>query len=183
MKTAATPTATAARASTGTKRRSPPDGVALPARLLHRVGGVEHHRIAGLGQDRQRPHVVDQRVVAEADAALAQQDVVVAGAGDLRRHVLHVPGRQELALLDVDRAAGRGRGEQQIGLAAEKGGDLQHVDRFGDRARIARPYARRSAPGSHRSRAPRRGSGRLASRPRPRAPSIEVRFALSKEVL
>ena len=28
-------------------------GRALPARLLHRMGGVEHHGIAGLRQDRQ----------------------------------------------------------------------------------------------------------------------------------
>ena len=40
--------------------------VALPARLLHRMGGVEHHRRAEPRHDRQRPHVGDQRVVAEA---------------------------------------------------------------------------------------------------------------------
>ena len=54
-------------------------------------------------------------------------------AGDLRGDVLHVPGRQELALLDVDRAAGLRRGDQQVGLPAQEGRDLQHVDRLGDR--------------------------------------------------
>ena len=44
--------------------------------------------------------------------------------------MLHVPGREKLALLDVDRAPGARRGDQQIGLAAEEGGDLQHVDRL-----------------------------------------------------
>ena len=53
MNTAATPTATAARASTGDELALAAAGAALPARLLHRVGGVEHHRIAGLGQHRQ----------------------------------------------------------------------------------------------------------------------------------
>ncbi len=42
--------------------------------------------------------------------------------------MLHVPGREKLPLLDIDRAAGARRGDEQIGLAAEKGGDLQDVD-------------------------------------------------------
>ena len=80
MNTPATPTATAARASTGTNSRSPPDDGALPARLLHRMGGVEDHRRAGAArQDRQRAHVGDQRVVAERGAALGDQHVGVAG--------------------------------------------------------------------------------------------------------
>jgi hypothetical protein len=46
MNRPAMPTATAARASTGTNSRCPPETRALPARQLHRVGGVEHHRAA-----------------------------------------------------------------------------------------------------------------------------------------
>ena len=42
--------------------------------------------------------------------------------------VLHVPGREELPLLDVDRLAGRGHGADEIGLAAQEGRRLQHVD-------------------------------------------------------
>ena len=56
---------------------------------------------------------------------------VGAEALELGRDLLHVPRRQELALLDVDRAAGLGGGAQQVGLAAEEGGDLQHVDHLG----------------------------------------------------
>src|SRR3546814_8975987 len=41
---------------------------ALPARQLYRVGGVEHHRAAGVAHYRQRAHVADQVVVAEAGA-------------------------------------------------------------------------------------------------------------------
>ena len=40
----------------------------------------------------------------------------------------HIPGRDELALLDVDGAAGFAGGDQQVGLAAEEGGDLQDID-------------------------------------------------------
>ena len=69
----------------------------------------------------------DQRVVAEADAALGHQHIGIAGAGDLGDHILHVLGREELALLHIDHLAGMGGGDQKIGLAAEEGGNLQHV--------------------------------------------------------
>ena len=59
--------------------RNAPVGVQPPARLLHRMRRVEHHRVAGRRHDRQRAHVGDQRVVAEGGAALGQQDLVVAG--------------------------------------------------------------------------------------------------------
>ncbi len=43
----------------------PAGRAALAARLLHRMGRVHHHRVAGLRHLRQRAHVGDQRVVAE----------------------------------------------------------------------------------------------------------------------
>jgi len=39
----------------------------------------------------------------------------------------HVPRGEELAFLDVDRASGSPGGLQKIGLAAEEGGNLEHV--------------------------------------------------------
>jgi hypothetical protein len=39
----------------------------------------------------------------------------------------HIPWRQELPLLDIDRLAGARGGNEKIGLTAEKGGDLQDV--------------------------------------------------------
>ncbi len=95
------------------------------------MGGVEHHGATDLGQDRKRAHVGDQGVVAERDAPLAGHDVGVARLRDLFDHVLHVPGGEELPLLHIDRATGLRRGDQQVGLAAEEGGDLQHVHRLG----------------------------------------------------
>ena len=47
-----------------------------------------------------------------------------------------VPRREELAFLDVHRAAGLGGGFEQVGLAAEKGGDLQQIDVFGGDVRL-----------------------------------------------
>ena len=52
--------------------------------------------------------------------------------------VLHVPRGDELALLDVHRAARRGRGDQQVGLAAEERRDLQHVAHLRHRRRLVR---------------------------------------------
>ena len=49
---------------------------ALPARQLHRMRGIEHHRAAGIAHDHERAHVGDEVVVAEGHAALAHQDVV-----------------------------------------------------------------------------------------------------------
>ena len=136
MKNPATPTAAAARASTGRELALPARGAAQPAGLLHRMGGVENDRKARRRQLRQRAHVGDQRVVAERRAALRQQDLIIAGVGDLRDHVRHVPGREELALLDVDRLAGPGGGHQQVRLAAEEGRDLQHVADLGHRGAL-----------------------------------------------
>jgi methyl-accepting chemotaxis protein len=100
----------------------------LPAGLLHRMGGVEDHRRAHCCHDRQRPHVADQRVVTEGGATFGQQHIGIAALGDLGEHVLHVPRRQKLALLDVDDLAGLCRSHQQIGLPAQKRRDLQDVD-------------------------------------------------------
>src|SRR5262245_33178412 len=115
---------------------------ALPARQLDRMRRVEHDRATGLPHDRQGAHVRDQIVVAERDAALADEDVVrgrrVAGMGGARRFlrllddVLHVAWREELPFLDVNRASSARDGVDEIGLAAEERRRLQHIDRRRD---------------------------------------------------
>src|SRR5712691_3638606 len=77
---------------------------ALAARLLDRVRRVEHHGITGFREDRQRAHVRDQSVVAKAGPPLAQQHALVAAERDLVRNMRHIPGREELAFFDIDRA-------------------------------------------------------------------------------
>src|ERR1700722_18883081 len=42
--------------------------------------------------------------------------------------MVHVPRGDKLALLDIDSAPGFAGGDQQVSLAAEEGGNLQHVD-------------------------------------------------------
>ncbi len=106
-------------------------GRPLPARLLHGMRGVEDHRRAGgAREDRQRAHVGDEGIVTEGRPTLGHQHVGIAGRGNLGDDVRHVPRRQELSLLDVDDASGRGGGEEEIGLPTQKGGNLQHVHDF-----------------------------------------------------
>ena len=68
-------------------------------------------------------------MVAERRAALADHDVVGAARGlGLGDDLLHVLGREELPLLDVDRLAGARDRLDEIGLPAQERRRLQHVD-------------------------------------------------------
>ena len=116
----------------------PAGGGALPARLLHAVGRVEHHRIAGPRHDRQRPKIRHQRVVAEAGAPLCQQNPRVPRPGDLGGDVRHIPRRQKLALLHVHDSPGVAGRHQQIGLPAQERRNLQHIHRLGRRRALCR---------------------------------------------
>ena len=113
----------------------PARGAAEPAGLLHGMGGVKNHRRAGLRQNRQRAHVGHQRIVAERDAALGDEHVARARVGEFRHDILHVPRRKELPLLDIHRPPRSRGGDEEVGLAAKEGRDLQHVDGLrGERA-------------------------------------------------
>ena len=98
------------------------------AGLLHRVGGVENHGATGAAHDRQAAHIGNQRIVTERHTALADHDLLVTHGAGLVDHVLHVPGRQELALFDVDGPALGSDPLNKIGLAAEEGRRLQDVN-------------------------------------------------------
>ena len=58
---------------------------ALPARQLHRVSSIKHHRATGLAHHAQRAHVADQIVVAKAGTALAGGKAVCGQAHFQRR--------------------------------------------------------------------------------------------------
>jgi hypothetical protein len=115
----------------------PARGRPLPARLLHGMGRVEDHRRAGRGHDRQGAHVGDERVVAEGGAALGQHDVGLPAEAILAATFAMSQGARNWPFLTLTTRPFR-RGDEEIGLAAEEGGDLQDVDRLGRPARIAR---------------------------------------------
>jgi hypothetical protein len=98
--------------------------------LLNGVGGVKDDR-GEVAHDGEGAEIDDQGVVAEAGAALGEEDALVAGGTDFFEGIVHVPGGDELAFFDVDGAAGLSRGEEQVGLPAKEGGDLQNVGGLG----------------------------------------------------
>ena len=97
---------------------------ALPARQLHRVGGIEDHRASRLAHDRQTAHVGDQIVIAEGSTPLAHHDAVAVepgvdcGLAGLVGDIFHVVRRQKLPLLDIGRLAAGGHRTNEIGLTA-----------------------------------------------------------------
>ncbi len=61
--------------------------------------------------------------------ALAEEDPLVAGGPALLDDVSHVVGRQELALLDVDRLAGPRRGGDEVGLPRQRNAGICSTSR------------------------------------------------------
>ncbi len=98
------------------------------ARQLHAVRCVKHHRIPETAENRERPHVHDQIVIAERRPALSQHDPPVSALLDLFHRVRHFERRQKLSFLHVHDFACLGGGNQQIRLPAEKRRYLQHID-------------------------------------------------------
>ena len=103
---------------------------AIPALsgLLHRMGGVEDHRsVTGGAESREAAHVHHEVAVAKERAALGHGDFRRSARAHLLDRPTHLFGGHPLALLDVHGAAGPSRGEEQIGLPAQEGGDLQDI--------------------------------------------------------
>ena len=136
-KTASTPAATPARAS-GSMYSARPPVTPSPAPGNCRLCVTSKTTGCPLPHHRQRPHVDDQVVVAEAGAALGEQNAAGLPGLELADHVAHVAGRHELALLDVHWFAGRRGRQQQVRLSAQEGGNLQHVDDGGRRRGLRR---------------------------------------------
>jgi len=98
--------------------------------LLDGMGGVEDDWRKAV-HDSEGAEIDDEIVVAEAGTAFGEEDARIACGADLVDAVAHVPGRDELAFFDVDGAAGAAGGDEEVGLAAEKCGNLENVDGFG----------------------------------------------------
>src|SRR5437764_8772694 len=104
----------------------------LSARQLDRMRGVEYNWTSRSAQDRNRPHVGHQIVIAERSAALANQDTVAtARFARFGYHLHHVVGREELALLDVDGKTGGCDRVDEIRLATQECRRLKDIDNLG----------------------------------------------------
>ncbi|MNL18016.1 hypothetical protein D3C87_1391400 [compost metagenome] len=83
--------------------------------------------------DAKAQHVDHQIVVAEAGAAIAQDQLVVTGLGKLFNNVQHLGRAEELRFLDVDHALGLRQRHHQVSLPGQEGRQLQDVGHFRDR--------------------------------------------------
>ena len=92
------------------------------------MGGVENDAMPRPPHEGEPAHVDDEIVVAEGGAALGDEVILAAAGAEFGGDVVHVVRREELALLDVDGASAARRGQEEIGLAAKEGRDLEDVD-------------------------------------------------------
>ena len=100
---------------------------ALAAGQLDTVGGVKHDGAAGFGlHHRQRAHIGHQVVVAKTDPTLTHHDVLITGGLGFLDHMLHIPGRQKLALLDIHWQARSRHTLDKTRLPTQKRRRLQH---------------------------------------------------------
>ena len=91
------------------------------------MGYVEKHRHVHLLHGVEAEHVHYQVVVTKGRAALAQDDFIVARFQAFIDDVAHFVRGEELRLFHVDNRAGARHGVHQIGLAAQKGRQLQNI--------------------------------------------------------
>ena len=96
---------------------------------LYRMRRIENDR-RELPHDRGRPHIDHEIVVSKTRATFRQENLRVACLPALFHGMPHIPRRNKLALLDVNRAPAQGRRHNQVSLAAEKCRNLQYVSDF-----------------------------------------------------
>ena len=126
---------------------------------------------------------LDQVVVAEGEAALGDDDAMAAEALGLGHYRTHVPRREELSLLQVDRRAGAAPPP----LSGRSGAKAAPESAARRPPRPSEPPARarecRSAPGVRFRALPARACASPPRRPGPRNESWLVRLALSNDDL
>src|SRR5205814_10628368 len=112
----------------------PPRPFGTLPRFLDAMGRVEDHwRAASVTKSRERAHVDDEIAVTEegspfCDGDVARATVRVGTTADFLDGASHSFRLEPLALFYVHRLASGPGGLEQIGLTAQKGRDLQHVD-------------------------------------------------------
>ena len=103
------------------------------------MGTVYDYRAAaGLLHTRHTAEVDHKVTVAEGGAAFGDGDIIVAASPYLIYGESHRFGREKLTFLYVYRLAGASRGNQQIGLPAQKCRYLEYVDKIGGHSRFLR---------------------------------------------
>jgi|SRR5579872_2485408 len=102
---------------------------------LYGMSRIEDDR-RELPHDSERAHVNNKVVISEAGPSLGHKDAIVSRGFAFLDDVFHIPRRHELAFFDVDHALAHGGSDHQVGLAAEKSGNLENVGDFGNLADV-----------------------------------------------
>lgn len=97
------------------------------------MGDIKADRPSKLSEVAEANEVIDQSVIAKERAAFREHESAGAGLHRLVGGVGHFSWGQELALFDVDGFASLATRGQQIGLATEKGRDLQEINDLSNR--------------------------------------------------
>src|SRR5262245_7133378 len=103
-------------------------GLGSPStRQLHTMRGVEDHRVAEVPKDGKGPHIHDQIIVTERRPSLGQDDSLVSSLLDFFHRMTHFLRREELTFFHIHHFTSPRRCNKQVGLAAEKGWNLEYV--------------------------------------------------------
>ena len=94
---------------------------------LQAMRDIKNNGVPELAQHAEAFEIDDQVVVAETRAPLGEKELSITFRFDLFDDVPNVPGSQKLTLLNIQGFACRSSAEQQIGLTAQKGGNLDSV--------------------------------------------------------
>lgn len=100
---------------------------------LDAMGGINDGGMSVCRHDTETAHIDDEVLVAEGGAAIGLPNFVGPGFLQFFDYKLHFLWGEELTLFDVDGAVGFCGGEEEVGLPAKKGGDLEGVDHCADR--------------------------------------------------
>lgn len=73
-------------------------------------------------------HVGDKVIVAKRRAAFREEKIPATGVFELIADVFDIPWGEKLAFFDIYDPSTLGGSHDKIGLAAEKGGNLEHID-------------------------------------------------------
>ena len=100
------------------------------ARQLHTVGSIIDNRITKLPHYRERTHVYYKIMITKRYTSFGDGQIGIMSFFHFIQHVFHIFRRHELSFFYIYRFSCHRRPVNQIGLAAEKCGNLKHIQHF-----------------------------------------------------
>mmetsp|Transcript_28567 Transcript_28567/g.80538 ORF Transcript_28567/g.80538 Transcript_28567/m.80538 type:complete len:322 (-) Transcript_28567:62-1027(-) len=100
--------------------------------LLEGMGHISNHWALRIAHPLEVTGIHNQIAVPNHGSTLADHDVGVASPADLVGRVAHHTGSAHLTLLDVDDLASLGSSNNQVGLTAQEGRDLDDISNLAD---------------------------------------------------